>query len=208
MPALVVVVLDVAFLGYRQYWGLGHLFGSGGEAGRALEPDKDRNPLTGGVLVLVCVVLAMWVLVVSVPKGPSWWPTDWRADWHLTKLYPRPVYRPLILTPMWGCWAVLMAANVGRVRPGSAAAEFCRAVRPSAVLLSFVPVVALTAVYCSEGGNPLIGVVIGLVVLGVTHLMSTVAARRNNGQSYATLFAVSKVAELTFLLAYVAASAR
>ena len=94
------------------------------------------------------------------------------------------------------------------LRPGSVAEGFCAAVRPSLVLGTFIPTAALTAVYCAQSGNRLVGLIIALAVFGVTHLASTLLGRRLGGQSLSTIFAVSLLAQITFLLAYLVSSAR
>ena len=46
---------------------------------------------------------------VAAPWYPS--PDDWRH--YFVFMYPAPVYRPLVLAPLWGRWALLLAATVG-----------------------------------------------------------------------------------------------
>ena len=206
MPALVVLLLDAAFLGARQYWGAWRVLCR--VTARRTEGRSEEGGSLAPMLGLMLILLSVWVLILSVPNRPGYWPADWRATLGLNELLPRPIFRPLILAPIWGRWAMLMAANVGRVRPGSMAEGFCAAVRPSLVLGAFVPTAALTAAYCAQFGSPLVGLIIALAVLGVTHLASTLLGRRLGGQSLSTIFAVSLLAQITFLLAYLISSAR
>jgi hypothetical protein len=208
LSALAVVLLDVALLGYGRYWGLARVVdGIETEDGASRRSSNELRSVRG-ILTLVVTVLATWTLIVALPKGPGYWPSDWRETWHLNELYPRPVFRPLILAPMWGCWAMLLAAIVGRARPEGGAVGLCAVVTPIVVLAGLFPVVGITTIYCSRRGNRLLGLIVGLIVLAVTHILSAIMGRRCRGQSMATLFAAGKAAELTFLLVYLALVSR
>ena len=208
IPALAVVLLDVTFLGYRQYRGAAQVLDIGRSERNTAAPADIQDRSIAALIVLVITVLTMWVLILALPKGPGYWPSGWRESWHLNELYPRPVFRPLILAPLWGHWAMLMAGNVGRARPGSSASGLCAAARPIVVLVTLLPVIGLTTIYCSRQGNRLLGLIVGLVVLAVTHVLSTIMGRRCRGQCFGSLFASAKVAEITFLLTYLALVAR
>lgn len=206
IPALVVLVLDAAILGYCQYWGVAHVIADGAHHRASNKPDASPGVPVAATLMLVFVPLALFVLLVAVPDSTR--QSGWLEGLGLAALVPQPVFRPLILAPMWGHWAVLMAANIGRACPGSTVTGLCEALRPGTVLLSFIPLGVLTAAYCARDGHPLVGVIVALVVFGVTHLLSTVLGRRGGGQTEATLLASGMAAKLTFLLAYVAAVTR
>lgn len=164
-----------------------------------------QTPLTSrGVLVLLACFLTQWALVVSIPVWTPWWPTsdDWRSNFNF--LYPRPIYRPLLLAPLWGRWALLMAASLGRTSASAdpATVEFCRSVRPGRLLRHAILPLALTCVYCSRERNVLIGLLIGMIVFAVSYLAGVIYARRLGGQSRITLLATAQLAQIAFLATY------
>ncbi|MFH1420269.1 MAG: adenosylcobinamide-GDP ribazoletransferase [Planctomycetota bacterium] len=165
----------------------------------------DREPLTPfGTLTLLLIVLTLWALIISIPREHPWWPspTDWR--YSLKWLYPAPIYRPLILAPLWGRWGILLAASIGRAAPHAEAqtVALSEAMRPTRLLLHTILPTALTAVYCSRDGNIFIGVVLSLFVFGATFLATVVIAQRCGGQTRNTLFAAGQVAQLMFLVGH------
>jgi hypothetical protein len=149
-------------------------------------------------------VLALWALVTSIPFEPPWWPSpsDWRHYFNF--LYPRPIYRPLVLAPIWGHWGILLAATIGRTASHADAptVHFCQAMRPGRLLVHTILPTALTAIYASREENRLIGVVISLLVLGVAYAAAVIFARKGDGQTRQSLLAVGMVALLAFLAIY------
>jgi hypothetical protein len=111
---------------------------------------------------------------------------------------------------MWGRWALILAGNIGRTAPHEAdnIAGLAGRRSPAVVFGWFLVNLALTVVYCGRQGRWMIGCVIGLAVLGVTFLFAVVAARRFSGQTRFTVYAAAFVAEVVFLLFYLAASQR
>ena len=82
--------------------------------------DNRRRDITAvGVFAAIVLVLAAYVTLLAIPKGVEWWPADWRH--HLHWMYPRPVFRPLLLMPIWMCWSMVLAAGMGRARAQSQA---------------------------------------------------------------------------------------
>lgn len=204
VPALTVVLVECLLTGPFLAMGLAravHLLT--GDRSRRAAMDR-RTPLSPvGTLALMLTVLSQFVFIVSVPKALGWWPDDdWRAYFNF--LYPQPIYRPLILAPIWGRWAILLAATIGR--PGHdadpATVALCRSMHPARLLRQAVVPMVLTMIYCSRSQNFLIGVVIGLLVFGVTYLVSVAMSRRGGGQTRQTLFAAAQIAQLSFLVLY------
>jgi len=229
MPAVAVWLADAVFLGWYLVYGVARTADSWSSGAKNnWEPEDERScaarkaetgrPAVGathgiglglvGLVALFAVMLVKLALWTSLPEGISGWPADWRRS--LNFAYPRPVFRPLLLAPIWGRWAILLAAGIGRTAPSSAETlPGLSGVRsPLPVLGWFAALLLLTSVYCGRHGRWMIGCVIGLAVLGVTFLFCVVTARRFSGHTRATVFAAGLVSESFFLICYLAASQR
>ena len=203
VPAAAVWLLDAAFFGLLLYLGAAATV-------RRFSSGLDSCSLDGGgprsaeSMALAVLVLLKLVLLVAVPHGILGWPGsgDWRS--HLNWMYPRPYYRPLILAPIWGRWAMLLVGSIGRLREGEDArwSAFCGSLSAGRVLAWMVPVTVLTSVYCGRHGRWMLGVIISLVVLAITYLYGVLAARTLGGQDRESIRAGGLVAELTFLIVY------
>jgi len=210
VPAMAVVLVDVLFTGYYLFGGLVATINAltGPRHAREPEPEHEESiPLLLPAAMVLCVgILLELILISALRTGEWWWPSDWRR--HLNFAYPRLIYRPLLLAPLWGRWAILLAASLGRVahRSHPAAAGLSRASSPRIVMGSFVLPLVLTAAYCSRSGNVIIGTIIALIVLGLTFVASVTIARRGGGQTRRSMLAAGKIAELIFLSAFVAMS--
>jgi len=208
MPAAAVWLLDATL------FGLVMLLGAARTADHWPNPAAitipDQRPTLGqiGLIALFVLLILKLILWISIPLGVSGWPADWRR--HLNFAYPRPVLRPLLLAPIWGRWGLMLAASVGRTAPAhkAALAGLGGACSPAVVLGWFVPVLALTAIYCGRHGRWMIGCIIGLAVLGVTFLFAVVSARRFSGHTRFTVQAAGLLSEISFLVFYAAASQR
>jgi hypothetical protein len=205
VPALVVVLLECLLTGPFLALGLArtvHLL-----AGRSpLRADADTMaPLSPvGTLILCLTVMSQWALIVSVPAISPWWPPlgDWRHKF--TFMYPAPLYRPLVLAPLWGRWAILLAACVGRTaRDADVQVQaLAGAVGPALLLRHSLLPMGLTAIYCSRDQNLLLGVIIGLLVFAASYLVTVIMARRGGGQTRQSLFAAGQIGQLAFLACY------
>jgi cobalamin synthase len=166
--------------------------------------DLSSPPRLRGTLMLILIVLAQFVLLASLRNYNPWWPPedDWRHYFNF--LYPNPIYRPLLLAPLWGRWAILLAATIGRTAehadPGTVA--LCRSMTPGRLLRLGVLPLLLSCVYFSREQNFLIGAVIGLAVFAISFVACVLMARRLGGQSRTTLLATGQVAQIAFLAAY------
>jgi hypothetical protein len=205
LPAMTVTLLECLITGLFLVLGLArtiHLLA--GLTPRHLdhEPSSPLSPV--GTLVLALTVLCQWVLIVSFPDVTTWWPSDWDWRHYFNFMYPRAIFRPLILAPLWGRWGVLLAATLGRTarQADPLTAALGQAMRPSRLLRqAFLPIV-LTAIYCSREHNRFIGVVLAMVVFAATYVVSVVMARRGGGQTRQSLFAAGQIAQLTCLALY------
>lgn len=201
--ALCVVLLECLLTGPFLAMGLArtiHLL----TGDRPLRSESDRRtPLSPvGTLVLILVILTECVLIATIPLGTRWWPDegDWRH--HFNRFYPEPLYRPLILAPIWGRWGILLGGTVGR--PGHDAdadtIAIAAAMRPARLLRHALLPFILTSIYFSRGQNFLLGVIMGLLVFVASYLVAVTIAWRGGGQSRQSLFACGQVAQLAFLV--------
>ncbi len=205
VPALAVVIVECLVTGPFLVLGLArtiHLL----TKQNPLRADTDTmTPLSPiGSLALGLTVLSQWALIVSIPTVSPWWPgeNDWRRMFAF--MYPAPIYRPLILAPLWGRWALLLAAGIGRTARGCDPQldALAASIRPGRLLRYTILPMSLTAIYCSRDQNLLLGGIIGLLVFGVTYLVSVIMARRGGGQSRHTVYAAGQIAQLSFLALY------
>ncbi|UCG17591.1 MAG: hypothetical protein JSV19_06075 [Phycisphaerales bacterium] len=211
MPAVAVWLLDVGLCGSVLLVGSARvadqIFG-----GRSRRPGGEptvegRLGLVGmASFVVLCVLkLMLWI---SIPEGVSTWPGIWGSG--LNFAYPHAFYRPLLLAPIWGRWGLVLAAGLGR--PSAEADAVIRGLTsrqsPYGVLIWFVPVAALTAVYCGYSGRWAYGCVIALGVMGATYLFGVAVARRLGGQTRETILAAGLVAEMSYLVLYMGFSVR
>ncbi len=208
VPALAVAVIDSLFLSHRLWVGLALSAEAAVEPTRlrgASERDADRMGATGTLVLILAVTVTVGCLM-SLPAGRLWWPGHGDPRRYLNWAYPSPIYRPLLLAPLWGRWAVLLAALVGRAstRAGREMHMLSQAVSPARVLAWIVLPWFLTAIYCSRHRNLVTGTIISLIVLAVSYQAAWVWARRGSGQTKDSVLAVGAIAQLTFLIAYLA----
>jgi hypothetical protein len=207
IPALGVLLLDVTFLGYTFFRGTILTVQEILNCPRTNRKDSSGlqyQPNLTSTLAVVLLLLTKFGLIVSIPTTPLWWPSDWRQ--HLMWMYPETVYRPLLLAPMWASWGMLLAAAVGRVSENRSApvAALGRAVTPTIILSWFVALTVGTAIYCSHHGNVMVGVILSLLVLGVTFSAAALVAQRLGGQTEHSVYAAGQLAQLSFLTGFLA----
>ncbi len=205
MPALAVWLADVAVFGLAMLLAAARL----ADRWSVADLDEPARPNRGlglaGIYVLVVLATVKLALWAAVPEGIAGWPDNWRRYFNF--LYPRPVFRPLILTPLWGRWALILASGIGRPAPKQGdPPEFAAGGTVRATLGWFLVVLVITAVYCGRHGRWMIGGIIGLAVLGCTFVFAVAAARRFGGRTPTAIQAVGLVGEITFLVGYLAAS--
>jgi cobalamin synthase len=198
-PMALLLALDVCWLGYRLLAGAAAVVGSWPDR-RVRSPS---SPLLAVVVFLVMAILVKFALLVSLPAGAVTWPADWRQ--HLRVVYPYVMYRPLILMPLWGRWAVLLAGTIGRVAPDGSdrLRRWTAGSRLAVVMGWWVAIAGLTVLYVS----PTIfhvgwSMLIALAMLVVAYMASFALARRFGGQTETTVTAAGWVVEMAFLLAY------
>jgi hypothetical protein len=205
IPALAVVLIEVFLTGRRLLAGWVRALDVAGPSPR--QPDE---PALGGTqsaqaaLILVLSVLTQWALIATIERSSPWWPSsqDWRH--YFNWLYPAPIYRPLILAPLWGRWAILLAACVGRSAADAdpTARSLSSLVTPGRLLIAAALPLFLNSIYFSRDGNLLLGLVAALLVFFITYLVTVLFAYRGNGQTAASMFASGQAAQLAFLAVY------
>ncbi len=205
VPSLTVVLVECLLTGGFMVMGLArtsHVL-AGDHPPRAAR-DGTSSLSSVGILVLCLTVLTQFILILSIRDSRAWWPSpdDWR--YHFNYMYPRPIFRPLLLAPIWGRWGILLAGTVGRTAHAADAETRAvnRAMRPSRLVLSALIPLVLTAIYCSRSRNIFIGIIIGVIVFAVTFAISVAFVWRSGGQSRQSLYAAGQVAQLAFLAVY------
>ncbi len=204
VPVLAVVVGDCVLSGRFVLAGIRMSESLACRDDRRLETSR-TDICVYGVLAAVVLVLALYGLLLAVPTGVEWWPSGWR--WHLRRLYPRPVFRPLVLMPLWACWSMVLAAGIGRARVQATsqkdpAERIAGQGSPRQIFLGFVPVAVISAIYCSRDGNWIIGLAISLAVFVSVYVTAMATALRWNGQSATTILVSGLVGRMVFLLSW------
>lgn len=200
VPAVAVLAADLSFCGYRMLAGTASLTSQ-----RSIE-EGGTPPNLRGLLVVQLLMLIKFALLVSLPIG-IWRSGGWDPVFgKLGFLYPRAIYRALLLAPLWGRWAMMLAVTIGRIAP-SAPPRFRRMADGSslaAIGASWLLLAVLTTIYCSGSGEHLThGVILALVGMVMAYLAGFVLARRFGGQTEATVGAVGLITEVTFLICFV-----
>lgn len=198
-PMVLLLVLDAGWLGYRLLAGAATVVATWSDRSASMA----SPPTMAAVLFLVLAVLVKFALLVALPAGAVTWPADWRE--HLRIFYPYVIYRPLVLMPLWGRWAVLLATNIGRAAPASSSRLQTVAEGSSlpSIMAWWAAISGLTVMYCSPSGYHVgWAMLISLSMMVVAYLASFVLARRYGGQTEATVTAAGWAVEMAFLLAY------
>jgi hypothetical protein len=207
IPALAVVLLDVLLTArfmllapamlVRARPDSPYMNESGDPAGDRLDSEW---PLRA-TMVAALTLLTQWTLIVSIPQASPWWPApdDWRSWFNW--LYPAPIYRPLILAPLWGRWAILLSSCIGKTAPNvdRSTEALCARMTPGRVLVSGLLPLTLSCIYFSREKNFLVGGLIALVVVAASYASAVTLARYRGGQSRATIFATGQIAQIIFL---------
>ena len=207
LPAVAVLAVDLGCCGYCLIAGAANV-----ASGRYVRGAHAPAPLHLPALVaIVLVAVAKYALLLSLPIGRwesvpagAWDQAAWAS--RLAYFYPQAVYRPLILMPLWGRWAMMLAMSIGRVAPEASARlrGMAGGISLAAILIFWLLAAALTAWYCSGASGYLArGLAIPLGVLLVSYAVSFWLARRADGQTEATTAVAGLAAELAFLCLYV-----
>jgi cobalamin synthase len=197
LPPVALLIADFGFFGYRPLAATVGLFDR-----RPPGASPDGLPLPAA-LALILIVLLKFAMLVVLPAGAVIWPADWRQ--HLGPLYPAVLYRPLVLMPLWGRWAMLLALCIGRVSPHGSdrLRRMAAGARLTRIIGWWFLIALLTVAYSSATPYHLAyGVVISLAILLATYLASFALARRFGGQTETTVHAAGLIGELALLMFY------
>ncbi len=205
IPSLSVVLIECLITGPFLALGLARTIHVLATDRPELQRHEPLAPLSSiGTLVLCLVILSEFALILSIQQREGWWPApdDWRSYFNF--MYPRPIYRPLLLAPLWGRWGLLLAATIGNTGPTADGqiVAINRSMTPGRFLKHALLPLVLTAVYCSRSRNIFTGLLIGILVFAVTYLVTVAFVRRGGGQTRQTLFAAAQVSQLAFLAIY------
>ena len=197
LPPMILLIADFGWFGYRQLAAAIAVFK---RAPPASATGELRLP---GATAVLLIGLLKYLLLLALPAGAMAFNADWRQ--YLSVLYPGVIYRPLVLMPLWGRWAMMLAFSIGRVAPGGS--ERLRHLAGGTRLLAiggwWFIAGPLTVAYTSpEPVHLAYGVVIALGVLVVAYLASFALARRYDGQTETTVLAAGLIGELAFLMFY------
>jgi hypothetical protein len=208
LPAAAVLTTDLALCGYRLLMGVIRLTG---------DPQKPESSGGGALtlpqlLTVMLIIITKYAMLLSLPQGISksstssvWQVSGW-LRW-LRFLYPTVIYRPLVLMPLWGRWAVFLAASIGRVAPAGSGRlrTMAGGLSLRMVFGQWLLVSVLTALYCRTSVTDLArGVAVSIGLMLAVYLTSFILARRAGGQSESTVCTAGLVGELAFLALYLA----
>ena len=153
----------------------------------------------------VTAALLVWVLAAALLDQPAW-NEDWPA-WHLGPwawVRPQVTYRTLLLMPLWGAWAMLLASQLAKAdaRTQPAVLAMARGCGPLCTSASMALPLALSVQYYNY--LPWVQVLISAVPIACAIATSIVLGRLTGGLSRCTLLAANLLTQVAFLLAQVA----
>ncbi len=170
---------------------------------RVLRPEGRRDEeAVGAMLALLLIVILKYAMLLALPLGADE-SYGWRQRFGI--LFPRPVYRPLVLMPLWGRWAAMLALCIGRPHPSEPSwlGRMAGGLRLPMILAGWIVCTALTMFYVTESPSNLpAGMVIGLAMLVLSYLVCFMLARRYRGVTRDTVLATALAAEFAFLIFY------
>ncbi len=206
LPATAVWVIGLLAIDRRGPIGLVRVLSGPREANPEDSPGDALSANRLPLLIVACVLpLIGWM---AIPNAASTWPGAWGPWFNFA--YPRAIFRPLVLAPLWAAWGWVAAAGAGRAheQAGPVARTLCSAGSVRMTLGWLVLPLTLTLVYSGTHGRWTVGCLISLAVFGITHLYAIGVARRVGGQTLDTLASTAWVAQLSFLILFLAARHR
>jgi hypothetical protein len=165
----------------------------------ALLAGRERS----GRPVVAAVVVAAWVLLLLGLKG-------WQPDWptHLPAalqwLRPRPLFRALLLAPVWGGWAMLIVPQFCRPddRTEPAVAAFARGCGPFVAAVCMGAAAAATVLYFNY--LPWRHLSISVVAVAAAIGGGALLVRAAGGLCRRALLAANVLTQMAFYAAYLA----
>jgi hypothetical protein len=151
----------------------------------------------------VSVIVAVWVLMLLGLK--SWnpdFPHYLPYVWQWTR--PRMMFRPLLLAPIWGGWAMLLAVQFCRPteRSEPAVAAFARGCGPLVTTVVLAALLLVTVVYFNH--LPWTQLSISATAIATAAVGGVLLCRRWAGLCRTALLATNMLTQIAFVLAYLA----
>jgi hypothetical protein len=203
MPAAVVWAVDTVALGGVAVLALGTVPDWLAASGRGGKPDRHRRALSGRSILCVSLLIGLsFVLLFSLPVGYRWYPSDWRRVFNFA--FPLPIFRVLLLGPLWRRWGMVLAAGLGRMHLTAEPRlkALSASMSPKRVLATWVVPAFMTSIWCSRDESSLLGLVLSVAVLGLAYLAGVWLGRRGGGQSARSMLALGQITLLVFLIGY------
>jgi len=205
LPAVAVMVLECLLTGRYLLGSMPLAVGPRSEFHDPAEPLRGSSPVHfRGLWIITLLILSQWILIAGIPDVYLGWfaESDWR--YHFGFWWPKPIFRPLLLAPLWGRWAVLLAATIGRAAPTADphTAALIEAMNPSRLLRHSLLPLLLTIIFLSRTHNRFIGLILAMIVFAVTFTAAVLMAQWRGGQDRVTVLAAAQTAQLTFLVVY------
>lgn len=202
IPSLALVVLIALFSGRSMLRAAMRLV----ESPRATKLTDVRGTPVGekSLMLLILILLGYFVLILSIQEFRGFWPAadDWRSWFNW--MYPRPIYRPLLLSPMWGHWGMLVALCSGRTAPDAdpLTRAYSRDLNAWKLVVHSVLPLGLTCIYLTRGSRIFTGPMIAALLFGMTILFSSIVANLRQGQSRVTILATGLFSQTMFIVLY------
>ncbi|MDM8006112.1 MAG: hypothetical protein QUV05_08205 [Phycisphaerae bacterium] len=215
LPAVAVLAVDLGFCGHKLLGGMTRLRRRA-QSAAASEPPG----ITLGVLLAVLLVLvAKCAMLLSLPVGnvvkasPSInWYLPSQVRWFCPDMV---IYRPLLLMPIWGRWAIGLALLIGRMSSSEPPwlGRMAAGLSLPIIFAQWFIITVVTTAYCAlvisgnsvfipSGRTLAYGLVISIVVMVIAYLASFLMARRGDGQTESSVLATGLTAELAFMALY------
>lgn len=160
------------------------------------------RPSSLAVAAVVLLLLLKFSCLLSLPFHAQWVPLDWRR--YVMFLHPRSFFRVLLLWPVWGMLAVIIACGTGRHRdtnpPALRILSGC--LRPWRVMVYVAIVVLITSLYFSPSQQPGIGLVVAMISFAIITVVSLGVSSRIGGHNIMSIIALGEVGQLAFMLTY------
>ncbi|MGC9455487.1 MAG: hypothetical protein ACP5HU_11590 [Phycisphaerae bacterium] len=188
IPAAAVLTVTVLSLYRRAITATAELLGGKQQAG------------TSAAAAIIVVVMALILL------GLRSWQPDWPVHMHpwLQWLRPRTMYRPLVLAPVWGAWAMLITPQFRRPDAGTEpqVAQFARGCGPFAAAVCMAAPLTGSIVYFNHMPWTQLGISATAVLTAVAG--GQILCALGGGLRRRNLLAANLLTQMAFLLAYLA----
>jgi hypothetical protein len=206
IPISIILLLSGIF-GFRQLLGLAVtvdrlVMGDG--AAPPLNEQEKKIPAVHfpGQLAVLLLFLVKFAALLAMPYQTPWWPGDWRRYFNF--LYPKVLYRVLILFGLWGKTAILIAAATGPTSEKAAPVDraFRKKMNIRSLIGNLLITFVLTSVYFSSWKNHAMGILVAFILFLLVYLCSMFLAWRLKGHDRFSIFATAELAETLVLLSY------